>query len=145
MAAAKGNNYNPSGRPKKAIDWEEFEKLCALQCTQAEISGFLDIHIETLIIHIKEHYGEDYSAVYKKYSACGKASLRRTQFKLAQKSAAMAIFLGKQQNWLGQVDTPIEKPVGDDLTRQYTEMMGQLRNLQSVSKGQESIEGSFKG
>ena len=38
----------------------------------------------------------------KKYSAKGRTSLRRYQFKLAEKNAAMAIFLGK--NYLGQKD-----------------------------------------
>lgn len=40
--------------------------------------------------------------VYKRFAAKGKASLRRTQFKLAEKNPSMAIFLGK--NLLGQTD-----------------------------------------
>ena len=43
-----------------------------------------------------------FSDTYKKKSATGKMSLRRMQWKLAEKSYAMAIFLGKQ--YLGQKD-----------------------------------------
>ena len=31
------------GRPMKQIDKVQFEKLCALQCTEEEICGFLDV------------------------------------------------------------------------------------------------------
>jgi hypothetical protein len=40
--------------------------------------------------------------VYKRFAAAGNASLRRSQFKMAEKSVPMAIFLGK--NWLNQSD-----------------------------------------
>lgn len=46
----------------------------------------------------------DYSQVYAQKRSGGRISLRRLQFKLAEKSAAMAIFLGK--NILGQSDYP---------------------------------------
>lgn len=93
---------NPSGRPPKEINWSEFEKLCEIQCTQSEIASIFNIHRETLNLKISEHYGEDFPTIYKKYSEVGKSSLRRTQFKLAQKNTSMAIWLGKQ--WLGQKD-----------------------------------------
>ena len=102
MAAPKGNNFNPAGRPRKDIDWTQFEKLCSFQCTQVEIASFFNMHIDTLRIHVKQNYSEDYTDVYKKYSESGKCSLRRIQFRLAHKSASMAIWLGKQ--WLGQRD-----------------------------------------
>lgn len=45
----------------------------------------------------------NFAEVYQKENAKGKMSLRRNQFKLSEKSAAMAIFLGK--NYLGQRDS----------------------------------------
>ena len=36
-----------AGRPKKYIDKDEFEKLCALQCTENEICGFFDVTDKT--------------------------------------------------------------------------------------------------
>jgi len=128
MAAPKGNNFNPKGRSKKEIDWEEFEKLCALQCTQSEIASFLKIHPNTLSDRVIDKYEEDYSTVYKKYSETGKCSLRRHQFVLSKKNAAMAIWLGKQ--WLGQKDTIQEMIVTNDLLERHDAIMNQLKQVQ---------------
>lgn len=84
------------GRPKKIIDYESVEKLAMLMCTEEEIANYLDISVRTL------QRDEEFCRIYKKGLDYGKMSLRRTQFKLAQKSSAMAIFLGKQ--YLGQSD-----------------------------------------
>lgn len=93
------------GRPKKAFDKDYLEKLCHLQCTKEDVMEFFEYKDEdTLNARIKENYGEDanFSGVYKKYSLGGKISLRRNQFRLSEKNASMAIFLGKQ--YLGQRD-----------------------------------------
>lgn len=138
MPAAKGNNYNPEGRPKKPIDWDEFEKLCGLQCTQSEIASWFSIISETLVDRVKDYYKEDYSVVYKRYSEGGKASLRRTQVKLAQKSAAMAIFLGKQKSWLGQSDIPPDEAVSEAVVKPFVAVMAQLAAFQSARNMEES-------
>lgn len=93
----------PAGRPKKEIDKDEFEKLCALQCTKEEISGWFDISDDTLERWCKRTYNENFAVVFSKKREKGKISLRRAQFQLAQKNASMAIFLGK--NYLQQTDT----------------------------------------
>lgn len=90
------------GRPPKELDKKQFEKLCALQATLEEIAGFFDCDENTVNAWCNRVYGTTFSEVFKSKSAQGKLSLRRTQFKLAEKSAAMAIFLGK--NMLGQTD-----------------------------------------
>ena len=90
------------GRPTKPIDWQEFEKLCNFQCTVEEICHWFRISHQTLYRQVKAHYGESYGQVYEKKKGEGLISLRRAQFQLAQRNAAMAIFLGK--NYLGQVD-----------------------------------------
>ena len=95
-----------TGRPQKEIDKKIFENLCGLQCTLEEIAGVFDCSADTIERWCKREYGETFAETYKKHSAKGKMSLRRIQFKLAEKSAAMAIFLGK--NYLGQKDTIIE-------------------------------------
>lgn len=92
----------PAGRPRKEIEKEAFEKLCGLQCTEVEICGFFGVTDKTLARWCDEKYGEKFSEVFKKYSQDGKISLRRAQFRLAEKSPAMAIWLGKQ--YLGQRD-----------------------------------------
>lgn len=90
------------GRPKKIIDKEAFEKMCAIQCTLEEICDILGITDKTLNSWCKETYGTTFSEVFAKKRALGKMSLRRAQFRLAEKNAAMAIWLGK--NYLDQTD-----------------------------------------
>lgn len=91
-------------RPRKEIDSKIFENLCKLQCTREEICSFLDVTDKTLETWCKRTYGECFSLVFAKKREGGKISLRRAQFRLAEKNAAMAIFLGKQ--YLGQSDNP---------------------------------------
>lgn len=98
---------NPVGRPQKPIDWDEFEKLCAMQCTQEEMAGFFQVHRDTLSDRVVSNYGEEYSTIYKRFAEGGKCSLRRAQFKLAMKNSSMAIWLGK--NWLDQKDMSKEE------------------------------------
>ena len=90
------------GRPRKEINQKEFEKLCGIQCTKIEIAAWFDISEDTLEKRIADIYGETFTAVFNKKRQIGKSSLRRTQWRLAEKSAAVAIFLGK--NFLGQSD-----------------------------------------
>lgn len=90
------------GRPKKEIDKIEFEKLCGLQCTKAEICDWFSVTDKTLESWCKRTYKKGFSEIFSEKRSKGKISLRRTQFKLAEKSPAMAIFLGK--NYLGQSD-----------------------------------------
>lgn len=87
---------NKGGRPKKEIDKKMFENMCAIQCTKEEICGVLGIDEKTLTRWCKETYNEGFSDVQKRKAQPGKMSLRRIQFKLAEKNATMAIWLGKQ-------------------------------------------------
>lgn len=93
---------HPGGRPKKQINQKQFENLCGLQCTRDEICTFFGITDKTLTRWCRETYGQSFSAVFQEKRELGKVSLRRNQWKLAEKNAAMAIFLGK--NYLDQRD-----------------------------------------
>ena len=85
-----------AGRPKKIIDYISVEKLANIQCTQEEIANFLGLSVRTL------QRDEEFCRIYKKGQDNGKMSLRRMQYKLAEKNPTMAIWLGKQ--YLGQKD-----------------------------------------
>lgn len=95
---------NPAGgRPPVPIDKDQFEKLCAIQATEEEIAGWFKCSEETIRRWCKKTYKQQFCEVYKRLSANGKISLRRTQFKIAEQgNATMAIWLGKQL--LGQRD-----------------------------------------
>lgn len=102
-------------RPRKEIKQEVFENLCAIQCTKEEICAVLGVSDKTLDAWIKRTYHSHFSVVFREKRARGKASLRRTQWKMAEKNVAMSIFLGKQ--YLGQSDNPQEDEREELLTR----------------------------
>nr|DAR68679.1 MAG TPA: putative terminase small subunit [Caudoviricetes sp.] len=89
-------------RPRKDIDKQQFEKLCGLQCTEQEICSWFGVTDKTLNAWCKRTYHAGFSEIFRQKRGLGKISLRRAQFRLAEKSATMAIFLGKQ--YLGQTD-----------------------------------------
>lgn len=91
-----------TGRPKKEISQSQFENLCALQCTHEEICQFFGVSEPTLQGWCKRTYGKTFFQVFEEKRAGGKISLRRMQWRLAERNSAMAIFLGK--NILGQRD-----------------------------------------
>lgn len=95
-------------RPQIKIDQTQFEQLCAMQCTLGEIASWFHCSEDTIERWCRRTYEDEagnamgFADAYKVHSAAGKISLRRFQFKQAEKSYAMAIWLGKQ--WLGQRD-----------------------------------------
>ena len=95
---------NKGGRPRKEIDFDLFEKLCNIQCTQSEICSVLGVDDKTLTARLHEKYNLSFSELFKRHSENGKTSLRRTLFEHAQKNPATAIFLAK--NLLGYRDQP---------------------------------------
>ena len=106
------------------IDKKQFENLCGLQCTLLEICDFFDVEDDTLNSWCKKTYGTTFSEVFKLKRGKGQISLRRMQWKLAEKNTAMAIFLGKQ--YLGQKDK-IEYT--DDGMKAINENINNIANL----------------
>ena len=109
-------------RPRIEIDEDNFKKLCGLQCTLTEIASFFQCSEDTVERWCQRELKMSFAEAFKKHSSAGKISLRRWQFKMAEHSCAMAIFLGK--NWLGQTDK-VEQTVHEveDLTP-LAEMLG---------------------
>jgi hypothetical protein len=82
--------------------------LGGMQCTVAETAGVLQCSEETLRNFFKAN--ENAALAYREGKESGKASLRRMQYVMAKRSAAMGIWLGK--NWLGQRDSLEIGPIG---------------------------------
>ena len=117
-------------RPRKEIDQKQFENLCGLQCTKEEICHWFDTTDKTLESWCKRTYGHGFSEVFKQKRGIGKISLRRSQWRLAEKSAAMAIWLGKQ--YLGQreeveIDAMVSR-AEDELSKSLREMAKELKS-----------------
>lgn len=102
MARPKGSP--PMGGPKiKTIDWDVFDGLCGIQCTQEEIADVLNVDINTLIAICKREHGASFSELFRQKRGKGKVSLRRAQWTTAIKgNPTMQIWLGKQ--YLAQKD-----------------------------------------
>ena len=96
-----------TGRPRKEINQKLFENLCGIQCTEVEICSALECSEDTINRWCKRTYGTTFAETYKSKSQIGKSSLRRAQFRLAEKNANMAIWLGKQ--YLGQKDQEVQE------------------------------------
>lgn len=96
------------GRPIKEINWEEFEKLCAIQCTLGEIAAWFCCSEDTIERRVQEEYGQTFAEVFSQKKKIGKMSLRRTLFQKAQEgNPTLLIWLSKQH--LGMRDkTEIE-------------------------------------
>ena len=91
------------GRPRKVINQETFEGLCAIQCTIAEVCAVLNVDETTLEKWCKETYdGKTFSKVFAEKREVGKVSLRRSGFKLAKTNPSVHIFYAK--NHLGMTD-----------------------------------------
>lgn len=86
----------------KEVDWETIKKLAAMQCTTEEIASFFGFSRQVLYRAAIEVYDRPIKELLDEWRLGGHCSLRRNQWKLAEKNAAMAIFLGKQ--YLGQID-----------------------------------------
>jgi hypothetical protein len=138
--ASKYIPKNPNGRPEKPIDWIKFEKMCAILCTPDEIASIIGVSKPVLYERALKHYGEDFPTVYKRHTDGGRCSLRRHQFKQAEKSAAMAIWLGKQ--WLDQKETPQEYVVAEDTIKNFEGLMNKLGDIQEARKIDESSKTS---
>lgn len=131
----KGGNMNEKklsnkgGRPEKKIDKNAFEKLCHIQCTQEEIADFFECSTDTLRRFCKKEYKKRFCEVYKKKRVGGKISLRRIQFKHAEKNPSMAIWLGKQ--YLGQQDNPTENTTGEE-DKSFNNLIEAIKNVRKT-------------
>lgn len=85
---------NNAGRKEVQIDGAQVRTMASYGCTVAEIAAVLKCSEDTL--------GRRFATELKEGRNARNGMLRVKQFKLADKSAAMAIFLGK--NYLGQKD-----------------------------------------
>lgn len=91
------------GRPRIEIDWNEFDKLCGLQCSLEEIAGWFNCSIDTIENRVREVHGVTFSEYFAQKRSSGKISLRRKQYETAMSgNPTLLIWLGKQ--YLGQVD-----------------------------------------
>lgn len=91
----------------------------------------IDVCSDTLETWCKRTYKRSFSEVFAQKRGAGKISLRRSQWKLAEKNANMAIWLGKQ--YLGQKDQveaslAVDMAKDDALSESLREMAEELES-----------------
>lgn len=97
------SDKNPAHRPVTPIDWDQVEKMCAIQCTGEEIAGVLGISYDTLERGCRREHRMSYADYSTQKRQDGRASLRRKQYTVAMEgNPTMLVWLGK--NWLNQTD-----------------------------------------
>lgn len=102
-----------TGRPRIDINWDEFEKLCGMHCTQAEIADWFRCDVVTIENRCKVQYGKTFYNVYQEKKGKGNISLRRKQWQIALGgNVTMLIWLGKQ--YLDQKDARRTELTGAD-------------------------------
>lgn len=78
-------------------DWEEFGKLCGIQCTLSEIAAYYDVSEDTIERAVKRAHKLKFADYFKQKRKKGFVSLRRTMWQLALKGdKTMLIWLSKQ-------------------------------------------------
>lgn len=107
------------------------EALGAMQCRTTEVAAALAISEPTLFAFFKRE--PEARELYHQGKEMGKISLRRTQFRLAERSAPMAIFLG--MNILGQRDRR-DADVSGTVNHAHT-FMGML--MKDIDQGRQPV------
>jgi hypothetical protein len=114
-----GVALNKGGRTRKLFDdagtYEQLSGLGRLHCTISDVAAFFRVSKSTVELFL--HDFPDAKEAYEAGKGEGCISLRRAQFRLAEKHPAMAIFMGK--NYLGQSDKvghEISGPDGEPIT-----------------------------
>lgn len=107
-----------TGRPKKEFDKKSFIDLVGLGCDQKDICWFFrdetgkPANVDTLTRWCKRTFKMTFQEYFKQNSGAAlRIRVRQNQLRLSEKSAAMAIFLGK--NYLGQSDGTGSKEESD--------------------------------
>ncbi len=94
---------NKGGRPRINIDWEQFDKLCAMQCPLSEIASWFECCEDTIETSCKREKGMSFSDYFEAHRGRGKIALRKKQYDVAMTgNVHMLVWLGKQ--YLGQTD-----------------------------------------
>lgn len=95
-------NTKKTRRKLPAIDPSVYEKLCEIQCPKYEVLDFFGVTAEQMDRWCKKVYFDDdeqpmsFDQTHRRFQQRGKASLRRKQWYLADRNAAMAIHLDKK-------------------------------------------------
>lgn len=95
------------------IDWEQFDKLCSIQCSQREIAHWFECSVDTIERAVEREKGMKFAEYFEQKRGRGKIALRRKQYEKALGGDnTMLLWLGKQ--YLEQAD---KQDIKSDITQ----------------------------
>ena len=125
-----------AGRPRAEFDKKQFADLIGLGCGDQEICWWFrdangkPANIDTLSRWCKREFGMNFQEYRRKNGGIARnIQIRKNQLDLCKRSAAMAIFLGKQ--YLGQTEVPMAQGheiQDDDLTKALENVAKEMEN-----------------
>lgn len=90
-------------RPRIKIDWEQFDKLCHIQCTLKEIANWFKCSEDTIERACEREKHKGFAEYYSERSSSGKIALRRKMYEMAMSGdRTLCIWLSKQ--YLGMTE-----------------------------------------
>lgn len=90
-----------AGRPLTPINWDDFDKLCTMQCSLDEIASWFNCSIDTIERAVRREKKCYFAEYFNAKRGRGRIALRRKQYEIALSGdIRMLIWLGKQ--FLGQ-------------------------------------------
>lgn len=131
-----------TGRPRKELDFQQFEKLCGIHCTLPELAAFFGVSEDTIERAVKRQYNESFAEVYAKKQGLGKVSLRRAMWQRAlEGNVTLLIWLSK--NVLGfsdKIEQAISGPNGGPIQGEFTDTILLKKRLDMNLKKLKMIE-----
>lgn len=85
----KVKDIGPLAGGRREMSAEEFEELCALQCTAKEIAAWAGVNEKTLSGWCRRRYGLDLTETLATVSQDGVIAIRRAVFDLLKKNATL--------------------------------------------------------
>lgn len=114
-------------------DWEEFGKLCGIQCTLSEIAAYYDVSEDTIERAVKRTHKLKFAEYFKQKRKKGFVSLRRTMWQLALKGdKTMLIWLSKQHLKFSEKMTVKDPKPQTPPTSPAVENNEQLKRLETL-------------
>lgn len=114
--------------PEKLIVADQVIEWIEMHATLAEIASSFHVSPNTLNARLQEYFGVGFDDLKQLCQGKGNLTLRRYQFRLAEKNTAMAIWLGKQ--WLDQCDNPTAVTIAPETVSKFEQMMSQIKEAQ---------------
>lgn len=135
-----------AGRKIIEIDFDQLEKLCALQCTLKEVANFFECSEDTIMRRVREETGLDFATFFSQKSEKGRVSLRRKMWEMALKGdRVMLIWISKQHlGFSEKVDQKVEATtVNQNLCEPITSEHAKLL-VEKINKQREDAENATK-